>query len=58
MLFTINELLMIKEDQEDALKNVHQGDPNKCNIAECPPDHFGDEDIEEIFIRQDILKKI
>ncbi len=56
--FTDDELNMVYEDQRSSLENVHAGD--ECNnLSICPNTHFGsNEDIEEIFMRQDIMKKI
>ncbi|HEC61058.1 MAG TPA: hypothetical protein ENI27_02260 [bacterium] len=58
-MFSKDELNMIYADQIDALENVHGGVEMCSHVAECPPDHFDtDEDIEDIFTRQDIVKKI
>jgi len=56
--FDIYELNMIFEDQRGSLENIHQGREMCVALQDCPPEHFGNEDVEDVFIRQEIMKKI
>ena len=56
-MFTDHELVLIYTDQREILENVHLGNYDNCSVADCPPEHF-EEDIEDIFLRQGIMKKI
>ena len=58
-MFSNDELNMIYHDQVDSLSNIHSHEGMCPYVAECPPEHFdSDEDIEDIFMRQDIVRKI
>ena len=56
---TNEESLLIFTDQSETLEGVHVGLTDKCDsFSECPAKHFEGMDIEDIFIRQSIMKKI
>jgi len=53
----MDQLNMIFEDQKCALENIHKGEI--ClNLQNCPNTHFGCEDIDEIELRQSIMRVI
>ena len=60
-MFTPEELLLIFNDQKEMLEAVHHragGGYGQCSdMMTCPINHF-DEDFEDIFLRQGIMKKI
>jgi hypothetical protein len=60
--FNGNDLVVIWADQREQLENIHvEFEDNKtpCDLINCPPSHFDmSEDIEEVFLRQGIVKKI
>ena len=55
--FSTDQLNMIFEDQKNALENIHEG-PICPSLQDCPGAHFGCEDIDEIELRQSIMKAI
>jgi hypothetical protein len=59
-MFSRDELILIFEDQRTMLESAHIGSCKQCSsVADCPSRHFDpDEDIEDIFMRQKIMKKI
>lgn len=58
IVFTDDMLLAIYEDVRNWLLELHELPHEKCNISECPLEHFSERvDPEEIFLRQSILKK-
>lgn len=56
--FDRDQLNLIFEDQRDALENIHIGENICAGLHICPPEHFGNEDIEEILLRQKIMQII
>lgn len=52
------ELTTIYADQNCMLKSLHRGDLMCGDLSICPPEHFGNGDIEDIFLRQGIMSKI
>jgi hypothetical protein len=59
-MFSRDELTLVFEDQRMILESAHIGSCKKCSsVMDCPQGHFDpDEDIEGIFMRQKIMKKI
>ena len=55
-----DEIVLIWTDQKEILESQHIGGHRRClNLAECPLKHFdAAEDIEDIIMRQNIMKKL
>jgi hypothetical protein len=55
---TREEISAIAEDQEAFLQSIHSSQEECEDMAQCPVDHFDNEDGGEVLMRQTLIKKL